>query len=399
MNASELRALYAARMTAVNELRAHAEATPEEPSAEHVATEARMQDEVSTLTGRIERGLAELEAREADVELEERMAALPTAEAGPVTPEVPADLAELRSFIAGERGTLELAPEARDLLAGTATDGAELVPTSLHSQLVDLVDDYANVASAVQDIRTASGNPIDIPTVTALGAYAVEGEADAIAEADPQFATVSLSAFKLARITQVSSELLADSVFNVEAYVLNAAARALAIGIDSKVVVGAGTTEPEGIMTATNLTESDFAGAAAITANELIDVFHALQPQYRANASWILADSTVAYIRKLTNAGTIDYVWQPGLKAGQPDTLLGRPVLVSPDAPSVAADNISVAFGDWKSAYALRVAGGVKFARSDDFAFANDLSTFRATVRIDGKVVDGSAYVTRAQAS
>lgn len=388
-------------MTAVNELRSHGESLgSDEPSAEFLATEERMNAEITALEGRISRGLDELEARAADAELEARMAALPVADAAPASDDTPADVAALRSFIAGERGAVEFMPtEQRDLLAGTATDGAELVPTSLHSKLVDLVDDYSNVAGAVQQLVTASGNPIDIPTVTALGSYAVEGEADTIAEADPQFSTVSLSAFKLARLTQVSSELLQDSVFDVESFVVNAAARALAIGIDSKVVVGAGTTEPEGIMTAANLTESDFAGGTAITANELIDVFHALGPQYRSNASWILRDSTVAYIRKLTNAGTVDYVWQPGLQAGQPDLLLGKPVIVSPDAPAIALNAITVAFGDWKQAYALRMAGGVRFARSDDFAFANDLSTFRASVRIDGKVIDGSAYVTRAQAA
>ena len=397
MNASELRALYSARMTAVNELRAHAESIAEgtEPSAEHVATEARMQADVSALTGQIERGLADLEAREADADLEARMAALPSADAE--APKVErTDAAEFRSFLLGETASVEFAPEARDLLAGTATDGQELVAPGFHKQLVDLVDEYSNLVSAVQVMNTATGSPLEIPTVSALGAYAVEGEGDAIAEADPQFATVNLSAFKLARLTQVSSELLQDSVFNVGAYVASAAARALALGIDTKIVVGAGTTEPEGILTSAS---ADFASASAITANELIDAFHALSPQYRANASWILNDATVAYIRKITNAGTVDYVWQPGLRAGQPDLLLGKPVIASPDAPTIASDAVVLGFGDWKQAYALRIAGGVRFERSDSYAFANDLSTFKAAVRIDGKAVNSSAFITRAMAT
>lgn len=399
MNITELKALYEARMRAVEELRGHGETLgDDEPSAEFLVTENKISNDITVLGAQIERGLAELERKDADAELEARMAGITTEAPASEVRAIDGDVERLAAVLRGESRSAEFAPaESRDLLAGTATDGAELVPTSLHSELIKYVENYSNVAGLVKVINTSGGETLNIPTVSTNAAATWEGEGDAIAEADPQFATVSLSAYKLARLTQVSSELLQDSSFNVVSTVLDSAAQGLALAIDTSVVVGTGTGQPEGFALVSNLTESDFASASAITANELIDTFHGLAPQFRSGAKWILRDSTVQYVRKLTNAGTTDYVWQPGLALGQPDKLLGYDVVQSPDMPAIASDAVTVAFGDWAQAYVLRIAGGVRVERSSDFAFANDLETFRFIVRLDGKLLNSNAYVTRAQ--
>jgi HK97 family phage major capsid protein len=73
--------------------------------------------------------------------------------------------------------------------------------------------------------------------------------------------------------------------------------------------------------------------------------------------------------------------------AGQPDTILGKPVLTDPNVASVGLSAKSVVFGDF-SQYFVRLAGGVRFERSDEFAFGNDLVTFRALMRADAALVD-----------
>jgi HK97 family phage major capsid protein len=109
---------------------------------------------------------------------------------------------------------------------------------------------------------------------------------------------------------------------------------------------------------------------------------------YRASASckWIMKDATVGAARKLKDT-TGQYIWQPSLQAGAPDMLLGKPVLTDPNVPGVACRRRAVLFGDF-SQFFVRFAGGVRFERSDDYAFNTDLVTFRALLRADCSLVD-----------
>lgn len=387
MSAESVKRLFAERMNAVEELRSLGETVgTDEPTAEQLASEERINGTISELGVRIDSGLESLTEEARDIERAQRIAELPVA---PVTPEVNDERSAMAELVTGERRSVDFAPESRDLLAGTATDGQELVPSTLYNELHKYIEDYSNIVSETRILRTAAGETLTIPTVTTNAGATWEGEGDAIAEADPQFGTVSLSAFKLARLTQVSSELLQDSAFNVSSFVVESAAQALALAIDTAVVTGAGTTQPLGF---DNETPADTTVAvAAITADELIDAYHTLAAPFRANAKWYLADSTIQAIRKLSNAGTVDYVWQPGLQAGAPDRLLGYPVVATPDLPAMATGVVFAAFGDLSKAFTTRFAGSVRVERSSDFAFANDLETFRFIVRLDGKVTESRA--------
>jgi HK97 family phage major capsid protein len=104
-----------------------------------------------------------------------------------------------------------------------------------------------------------------------------------------------------------------------------------------------------------------------------------------------MRDATLASVRKLKDSQN-QYLWQPGLQVGAPDVLLGKPVYTDPNVAAVATSAKSVIFGDI-SAYYVRIAGGVRFERSDDFAFQNDLVTFRAIVRGDGILADQTGAV------
>jgi len=100
---------------------------------------------------------------------------------------------------------------------------------------------------------------------------------------------------------------------------------------------------------------------------------------------------TIAGSDSSGGAGIGNYLWQPGLVKGAPDTLLGRPVLTDPTIAAMAANADSIAFGDFSEYYAIRDVSGVRFERSDDFRFANDLVAFRALIRTDGKPLDLTA--------
>ena len=90
--------------------------------------------------------------------------------------------------------------------------------------------------------------------------------------------------------------------------------------------------------------------------------------------------------------GTGAYLWQPSIVAGQPDLLLSKPVLTDPNVAATALAAKSVLFGDL-SAYAIRIVNGIRFERSDDFAFNTDQVTFRAIIRGDGLLIDQTGAV------
>ena len=159
-------------------------------------------------------------------------------------------------------------------------------------------------------------------------------------------------------------------------------------------MTGTGSSQPAGIVT--NATLGVTGGttvSGAFTADNLIDLYHSVIAPYRRSPScaWLMRDATLASLRKLKDT-TNQYLWQPGLTLGAPDTLLGKPVYTDPNVAAVALSAKSVLFGDI-SRYFVRLAGGVRFERSDDYAFGNDLVSFRCLVRGDGLLVDQTGAV------
>ena len=126
---------------------------------------------------------------------------------------------------------------------------------------------------------------------------------------------------------KVSDELLNDSIFNIESYIATEFARRIGAKEEEAFLIGDGEGKPTGIFNATGGAELGItAGSAtAITADEIIDLVYSLKAPYRKNASFIMNDATIKAIRKLKD-GQGQYLWQPSLTAGTPDTLLNRPV-------------------------------------------------------------------------
>jgi HK97 family phage major capsid protein len=385
MNPEQIRAAFAERMHAVSELRALAdEANGRELTSEEAAKEARLNDAITKMDERIQNGLAVLE-REAKAD-EARAALDRIAPAAPVAPAVESDIVR---FAKGDVRSIEFAPEARDLTKGTNSAGGFTVPTSMYDRIVEhLIENSAILSAGATVLRTAGGENITVPKTAGYSSAAIVAEAGTIGESDPSFGQVTLEAYKYAFISQMSSELLSDSAFGVENFVVRQGGTALGNGIGAHLVTGTGSSQPNGVMTAAS-TGKTAASNAAITADELIDLYHSVVSGYRRNASWLMKDSTLAAVRKLKDT-TNQYLWQPGLQAGAPDMLLGRPVVTDPNVAAIGTVAKSVAFGDF-SGYFVRFAGPVRIERSVDFAFNTDLVSVRFILRGDGDLVDTNA--------
>ena len=188
-------------------------------------------------------------------------------------------------------------------------------------------------------------------------------------------------------LIKVSNELLNDSAFNLEAYISKEFGRRIGTKEEEAFFTGNGTGKPTGIFNSTGGAQVGVtaASATAITADEIIDLFYSLKAPYRKKAVWVLNDSTVKAIRKLKDKND-NYLWQPALTAGTPDTILGRPVYTSSYVPAIAAGAKTIAFGDF-SYYWIADRQGRIFKKLNELYAATDQTGFVATQRVDGKLV------------
>jgi HK97 family phage major capsid protein len=302
---------------------------------------------------------------------------------------------ELRSFLRGERGRFyDVAPDGpvdyRSLVKGTATAGGNTVPTGFYDRLIaHLIEVSAVMQAGATILNTNSGEVIQVPKTTAHSSASIVTEGNTIGTSDPAFGQIPLAAYKYGTMIQVSRELLDDTGVDLEGYLAMQAGRALGNAFGAHAITGTGTSQPRGVVTDATLGVTGQSGVTgAFSGDNIIDLFYSVIAPYRASASckWIMKDATVGAARKLKDT-TGQYIWQPSLQAGAPDMLLGKPVLTDPNVASVALAAKSVLFGDF-SQFFVRFAGGVRFERSDDFAFSSDLVTFRALMRADCSLVD-----------
>ncbi len=304
------------------------------------------------------------------------------------------DADQLRKLVDGEARAVDFRfgpGEARDLSKLSAGAGANTVPTSFLGQLYEhMIENSAIRQTNVTVLNTDSGEALQVPKTAGYSTASLIAEAGSITESDPSFGQVTLNAYKYAILVQVSSELLTDTGVDLEGFLAMQGGRALGNGTGAAYVSADGSSKPQGIVPVSTLGKSA-AGAAAITTDELIDLFYSVIRGYRDRGTWMMLDATMALVRKLKDS-TNQYLWSPGLVAGEVDTLLGRPVVTDPNMPAATTGLKSVIFGDF-SAYYIRDVNGVRVERSDDYAFGNDLATFRFILRTDGELVDTTGAV------
>jgi HK97 family phage major capsid protein len=288
--------------------------------------------------------------------------------------------------------------EYHDLTKGTATDGAELIPTGFVRTLQEhLVENNGIRRTNAQVFTTASGENMLVPKTTGHGTATLVAEGGAFLENDPQFAQVTLAAYKFGQMIQVSTELIQDSAVNLLEYLGRAAGTAIGVSTGAYNVTGTGTAQPEGIANSPTAGVTGGAGSGlTVLANDLISLYHSIVSGYRARGFWVMNDLTAAFIRKLRDdtggSGLGNFVWQPGLQAGAPDTIFGRPVVTDPNVAVMAINAYSIAFGDFSSYFAFRDVSTVQFDRSDDFAFSTGLVSFRSSLRTDSKqLINGAS--------
>ena len=291
----------------------------------------------------------------------------------------------LRKMAAGElRGhTFE-----QRVITGSST-GAP-VPTSFYNEIVKVARlvnpllDYATV------LNTSGGENLQIPSQSGFSTATIVGQGSTVATSEPTFnAFVTLGAYKFSALAQLSRELILDSGVDIIGFLAGQFGNAFGNAIGDKVVNGTGTVEPTGFLTAAATGVTGSTGVSgAFTADNVIDLIYSVDGALRSLPSFaLLANSTsIAALRKLKDTSG-RYIFDVADSVGRRDLVLGVPVIETPALPSPATNARSLAVGDLKSLYIRNAGGGLQVDRSDDFAFATDLATWRATWRLDSRLV------------
>ena len=283
----------------------------------------------------------------------------------------------IRSLARGEVRSYNF--EKRDV---TKSSTGAPVPTSFYDRIVELARFVGPMLETSTIINTAGGENLQIPSQATYSTGTVSSEAAAIGESDPTFnAFKTLGAYKYSFLTQISREMIEDAGVDILGFLASQTGNALGYAVNGALTTGTGTVQPTGIGTGVS---------GAFTADNLIDLVYSIDTAGRRlpGAGWQMNAKSIAAVRKLKdNAG--QYLFSPSLSADARDLLLGYPIYENPAMADAATSAKSVIFGNLPS-YFVRQAGGIRLDRSDDFAFQNDLVTFRATVRLDGTLIQTS---------
>ena len=270
------------------------------------------------------------------------------------------------------------------LQEGIDAQGGYLVPEEYDSRLIDALKEENVVRKIAHSLPTSGEHKINIAATKPAAAWIEEGGALSFGEAT--FDQIILDAHKLHVAIKVTEELLYDSAFPLEQYILDAFTKALANAEEDAFINGTGTGQPLGILAATGGAQvGKTLESTDVTADDVIDLIYYLKRPYRKNAVFLTNDKCVAALRKLKDENG-QFLWQPSLQAGEPDTCLGYKIYTSPFFPEPGPNKAVLAFGDF-SYYNIGDRGPRSFAELKELFAGNGMVGFVAKERVDGKLV------------
>lgn len=238
-------------------------------------------------------------------------------------------------------------------------------------------------------IPTSGEHKINIAATKPSAYWVAEGGAAPLSNAT--FDQIALDAHKVVGHIRITEELLADSVFPLEDYIIKQFVKAIADKEDEAFITGDGQGKPTGFLTtiANGATTYITTKGNEPTSDEIIDLTYKLPRSYRKNAVFLVNDSTLALLRKLKDSNQ-RYLWEESYQAGEPSTFMGYKIYTSPFMPDATSGNFAIAFGDF-STYNIADRGERSFKILHELYATNGMVGYLMSERVDGVLVDKSA--------
>jgi HK97 family phage major capsid protein len=256
---------------------------------------------------------------------------------------------------------------------------------------------YGGMRSVATVLRTDTGGPLPIPTSDdTANKGEIIAENTTYNELEMTFGQLVLDAFKYSsKYIKASVEFLQDTSINPAEFIGNALGIRIARITNDHFTTGSGS-QPNGIVTAATSSAVTFSAAAAVTADNLTDLIHSVDPAYRVNGRWMFHDGGLKMIKKVKvlqySGDTVGVpLWIPGLTSGQPDMILGYPYTVNQSMTTPATSVKSILFGDF-SKYLIRDVRDVTLVRLDERFAEFGQVAFLAFSRHDGDLLDAGTH-------
>ncbi|WP_442947039.1 phage major capsid protein [Novosphingobium sp.] len=293
--------------------------------------------------------------------------------------------------------------ELKSINGLTSAEGGYAVPRQIDAAIAAHLKSISPIRSIAQVVQTGSAGYRKLVTTGNTASGWVSETAARPETATPSFAEIVPPSGELYANPAASQAMLDDAMFDLEAWLADEIAMEFARAEGAAFINGNGTNRPKGFLTANtslqddtarpfgtlqHLVSGEAAGLGSVIELVLIDLVHSLKSGHRQGASWVMNSATLAEVRKL-KAADGSFIWQPGLVEGQPDRLLGYPVVEAEDMPDVAAGAFPIAFGNFRAGYLIAERSATTILRDP---FTNKpFVHFYATKRIGGQVLDSDA--------
>lgn len=291
--------------------------------------------------------------------------------------------------------------ELKSFSGASGPEGGYAIPQELDALIGSALKDISPIRSIATVVQTGSAGYRKLVTDGGTPSGWVSETASRPETDTPNFNEISPPTGELYANPAASQTMLDDAAFDVGAWLADEIAREFAHAEGSAFIGGSGANQPQGFLNTPVTDEPDEgrafgtlqfvpSGSSGGFASEdvLIDLVHALKPAYRQGASFVMNSSTLAQIRKFKTADGA-FLWQPSLANGQPNSLLGYPVVEAEDMPDIAADSLSIAFGNFRAGYLIAERSATNILRDP---FTNKpFVHFYATKRVGGQVMNSEA--------
>jgi HK97 family phage major capsid protein len=302
------------------------------------------------------------------------------------------------------RKGIEAGFEAKRLSIGVAGEGGLAVPLEIDQRIEATLKQISPIRAIADVVKVGSASYRKLVAVGGVASGWVAEAAGRPETATPLFSEVAPPMGEIYANPAATQPMLDDAQFDVEAWLANEIATEFARAEGVAFVSGSGTAQPKGFLTypvaatgdavrpfgTLQYVASGAAGAFAASnpADRLVDLVHALRSPYRQGAAWVMNSNTISVIRKFKDS-TGDFIWRNGLQEGEASTLLGYPVVEVDAMPDLAANSLSIGFGQFRSAYVIAERGETAVLRDP---YSNKpFVHFYATRRVGGALVNSEA--------
>ena len=312
---------------------------------------------------------------------------------------------DTQAFVSGylRRGTAP-AVETKSFVGTSGPDGGYAVPQEIDAAIEATMKAISPIRSIANVVKVGSAGYRKLVTTGGTPSGWVAEDAARPETDTPDFTEIAPPMGELYANPAASQAMLDDAAFDVEAWLAGEIGTEFARAEGAAFVSGNGVNKPKGFLSYAATSDADgvrafgtlqyvasgsAGGFPAINPQDkLIDLVQSLRSPYRQGAVFVMNSSTASAIRKFkTSDGA--FLWQPGLVGGQPDTLLGYPIVEADDMPDIAADSLSIAFGNFNAGYLIAERSETQILRDP---FTNKpFVHFYATKRIGGAVTNSEA--------